>query len=145
MRHNGASVNFHGGRGAIALRICGIVMRRSRDLISSRDARATMGEPAGPTGVTCALRRPVWSILFGEETTVTHHIEAVYEHGLLRPLTPIAGLSERAHVMVTVEVRENGTNADDCLGMFADEPELLDQIVAEAMESRNHPLRLGRE
>ncbi|HZO90796.1 MAG TPA: hypothetical protein VFB38_20885 [Chthonomonadaceae bacterium] len=36
-------------------------------------------------------------------------------------------------------------DADPLLGLFADEPELVDQLIASAMEAReNHPLRLHR-
>jgi hypothetical protein len=34
-----------------------------------------------------------------------------------------------------------GVNGDPVLGLFADEPDLLDQVVESAYEARKHPLR----
>ncbi len=31
-----------------------------------------------------------------------------------------------------------------CLGLFADQPELMDQTVTDAMAAREHPLRRGK-
>ena len=34
---------------------------------------------------------------------MTQIVEAVYENGMLRPVTPIAGLRERQHVQISIE------------------------------------------
>lgn len=43
-------------------------------------------------------------------------------------------------VLFPVELDRDG----DCWGLFSDEPDLLDQVVRDAMAAREHPLRLGR-
>jgi predicted DNA-binding antitoxin AbrB/MazE fold protein len=72
-------------------------------------------------------------------------LHAIYEHGVLRPLTPV-NLPESTEVIVTLRetVGRNDQAAppDPLLGSMAEEPELIDQVVDEAMKAReSHPLR----
>jgi predicted DNA-binding antitoxin AbrB/MazE fold protein len=76
---------------------------------------------------------------------MVYEFHAIYEGGMLKPLTPL-NLPEATEVIVTL--REASGNkvqelpADPLLGLMADEPELLDGIVAAAMVAREtHPLR----
>ena len=45
---------------------------------------------------------------------------------------------------VTIEVAPTSLEPQDCLGAFADDSELIDQIVEEAMAIRGSSLRIGR-
>jgi predicted DNA-binding antitoxin AbrB/MazE fold protein len=74
-----------------------------------------------------------------------HELHAIYENGMLRPLEPL-DLPEAPKVIVTL--REASGNQKQCLpsdpllGLMADEPELLDEVVEAAMVAREtHPLR----
>jgi predicted DNA-binding antitoxin AbrB/MazE fold protein len=75
---------------------------------------------------------------------MSQEFSAIYEHGVLRPLTPL-DLPEAA--MVTGIVRQNGEKTvvdsnDPLKGFMADDPDLIDAIVEEAMLAReSHPLR----
>ena len=75
---------------------------------------------------------------------MSQEFHAIYEHGILRPLTPL-NLPEAAEV--TGFVRQTNEPAiggadDPLMGFMADEPELVDAIVEEAMVAReSHPLR----
>jgi predicted DNA-binding antitoxin AbrB/MazE fold protein len=63
---------------------------------------------------------------------------AIYENGVLRPLTPL-GLPESIEVVATVRVPEKTSPQpahDPILGLMADDAELLDEIVEEAMRAR---------
>jgi predicted DNA-binding antitoxin AbrB/MazE fold protein len=76
---------------------------------------------------------------------MTHELHAIYEHGMLRPLTPL-NLPEATEVIVTLReassAKEPRAPVDPLLGLMADEPELLDEVVEEAMAAReSHPLR----
>lgn len=77
---------------------------------------------------------------------MSQELHAIYEHGILRPLTPL-DLPEATTVIVTL--REASTaktepKPDPLLGLMADEPELLDEVVEAAMMAReSHPLRTG--
>lgn len=70
---------------------------------------------------------------------MTYDFHAIYEHGVLRPLTPLA-LPESAEVTDTLHVTNGGAasppSSDRLLGLMADEPDLLDEIVEEAMVAR---------
>ena len=69
---------------------------------------------------------------------------AIYEHGILRPLTPI-NLPEAAQVKVVVHQGADKAETlgdDPLMGFMSDEPDLVDAIVDEAMLAREtHPLR----
>jgi predicted DNA-binding antitoxin AbrB/MazE fold protein len=75
---------------------------------------------------------------------MSQEFHAIYEHGVLRPLTPL-NLPESAEV--TGFVREKSSAApiesdDPLMGFMANEAELVDAIVEEAMLAReSHPLR----
>lgn len=74
---------------------------------------------------------------------MSQEFHAIYEHGVLRPLTPL-NLPESAEVIGFVrQSRVAGTDASDpLLGFMADEPELVDAVLEEAMVAReSHPLR----
>ena len=49
----------------------------------------------------------------------------------------------KAEVIVLVDGRED-VHKLDILGLFADEPDLMDRVVADAMASRGMPLRTPR-
>jgi predicted DNA-binding antitoxin AbrB/MazE fold protein len=75
---------------------------------------------------------------------MSQEFHAIYEHGILRPLTPL-NLPESAEVTGFVQ-QMNVTAAsvanDPLIGFMSDEPELVDAIVEEAMVAReSHPLR----
>ncbi len=63
---------------------------------------------------------------------------AIYENGVLRPLSPL-GLPEATEVVATVRLPAKHiaqANDDPILGLMADDADLLDEIVEEAMQSR---------
>jgi hypothetical protein len=76
---------------------------------------------------------------------MSQEFHAIYEHGVLRPLTPL-NLPESAEVTGTLNEKKGGAappTADPLLGLMADEPQLLDEVVEAAMVARErHPLRL---
>jgi predicted DNA-binding antitoxin AbrB/MazE fold protein len=76
---------------------------------------------------------------------MVYEVHAIYENGMLRPLTPL-NLPEATEVVVTLREASNDKahdlTADPLLGLMANEPELLDRIVDAAMVAREtHPLR----
>ena len=78
---------------------------------------------------------------------MSQEFHAIYEHGVLRPLTPL-NLPESAEVTGTLHEKNGGAArspaTDPLLGLMVDEPELLDEVVEAAMVARErHPLRLG--
>jgi predicted DNA-binding antitoxin AbrB/MazE fold protein len=79
---------------------------------------------------------------------MSQEFRAIYEHGVLRPLTPLS-LPESAEVAGILH-QENGVgerpvSADPLLGLMSDEPELLDEVVEAAMSAReSHPFRAGQ-
>jgi len=52
-----------------------------------------------------------------------------------------ADLPEGAEAEVIVLLTDKAAASGDCLGLFADEPETIDRIVAEALADRETPLR----
>jgi len=73
---------------------------------------------------------------------------AIYENGILRPITPL-NLPERAEVTGVLHEKNGAgdkpTAVDPLLGLMADEPELVDEVVEDAMVAReSHPFRAGR-
>jgi len=78
---------------------------------------------------------------------MSQQFDAIYEHGILRPLTPL-NLPEAAAVTLTLQKKDapqNGAQTDSLLGLMADEADLMDEIVEEAMIAReSHPLRTDR-
>ena len=48
-------------------------------------------------------------------------VKAVFENGVLRPLTPLNGVPERRQVEVTVTVDESAHPLADCVGILPDE------------------------
>jgi predicted DNA-binding antitoxin AbrB/MazE fold protein len=75
---------------------------------------------------------------------MSQEFHAIYEHGILRPLTPL-NLPESTEVTGFVQQKIGAVElaADDPLmGLMADEPDLVDTIVEEAMIAReSHPFR----
>jgi predicted DNA-binding antitoxin AbrB/MazE fold protein len=75
---------------------------------------------------------------------MSQEFHAIFEHGMLRPLTPL-NLPESAEVTLILQTtngRPEAPTADPLLGLMADEPELLDEIVEEALSAReSHPFR----
>lgn len=51
-------------------------------------------------------------------------------------------VGEEAEVIVMVS--RNGQKASDLIGLYSNEPELLDEIVSNAMNDRQRPLRQDR-
>jgi hypothetical protein len=81
----------------------------------------------------------------------TQTFQAIFEDGKLVPLAPLA-LSNHEQVEVTIKRKEEKqekevfiarpTPENPLRGLFADEPELMDEIVEEAMRIREtRPLR----
>jgi predicted DNA-binding antitoxin AbrB/MazE fold protein len=64
---------------------------------------------------------------------------AIYEHGVLRPLTPL-NLPECAEVSGVLNekptLHPESLKSDPLIGLMSDIPELMDEIVAEAMVAR---------
>lgn len=78
---------------------------------------------------------------------MSQELPAIYEQGVLRPLIPL-DLPEATRVIVTLRpakrVDTQAAPLDSLLGLMADEPELVDQVVEMAMTAReSHPLRAG--
>jgi predicted DNA-binding antitoxin AbrB/MazE fold protein len=76
---------------------------------------------------------------------MNQEVHAIYEHGVLRPLEAL-DLPEATEVVVTLREARMATPqrgaTDPLLGLMADEPELVDDVVAAAMTARQkHPLR----
>ena len=75
---------------------------------------------------------------------MSQEFHAICEHGILRPLSPL-NLPESAEVTGSVQQKSDavkGAPDSPLLGLMADEPELMDAIVEEAMLAReSHPLR----
>jgi len=75
---------------------------------------------------------------------MSQEFHAIYERGILRPLTPL-NLPESAEVTGFVQQKNGaveGASDDPLMGLMADEPELVDAIVEEAMLAReSHPFR----
>jgi predicted DNA-binding antitoxin AbrB/MazE fold protein len=75
---------------------------------------------------------------------MSQEFHAIYENGVLRPLTPL-NLPESAEVTGIVQQKNGpveGSAKDPLLGLMSDEPDLVDAIVEEAMLAReSHPLR----
>jgi predicted DNA-binding antitoxin AbrB/MazE fold protein len=87
------------------------------------------------------IRLPFYNAVMSEQ------IDAIYEHGILRPLTPL-NLPESAEVTLILQTnngQQDGSSNDPILGLLADDADLLDEIVEEAMTAReSHPLRVDR-
>jgi len=77
---------------------------------------------------------------------MTQDFRAIYENGVLRPITPLV-LPERAEVVGSLEQRadELGSGySDPLLGLMDQESEVLDQVIEEALSARErHPFRAG--
>jgi len=75
---------------------------------------------------------------------MSQEFHAIYEHGILRPLTPL-NLPESAEVTGFVQQTNgsvDGAFTDPLMGLMSDEPDLVDAIVEEAMLAReSHPFR----
>lgn len=79
---------------------------------------------------------------------MSQQFNAIYENGILRPITPL-NLPECAEVTGIVQEKngagERSSRADPLLGLMSDEPDLLDEVVREAMAAReSHPFRADR-
>src|SRR5262249_39245388 len=75
---------------------------------------------------------------------MTQDFRAIYENGVLRPITPLV-LPERAEVVGSLEQRVDGRgsrDSDPLLGLMGQEPDVLDQVIEEALSARErHPFR----
>jgi predicted DNA-binding antitoxin AbrB/MazE fold protein len=76
---------------------------------------------------------------------MSYELHAIYEHGVLRPLTPLE-LPEATQVVLTLREMSGGSEpsiaTDPILGLMADDPDLIDQVVETAMVARElHPFR----
>jgi predicted DNA-binding antitoxin AbrB/MazE fold protein len=74
---------------------------------------------------------------------MSQEFQAIYEHGVLRPLSPL-DLPEAAKVVVTLRDASAATRdpTDPLIGLMSDDPELVDKVVESAMTAReSHPLR----
>ena len=75
---------------------------------------------------------------------MSQEFSAIYEHGILRPLTPL-DLPESALVSGFVQQTNEKSvieSSDPLKGFMSDESDLVDAIVEEAMLAReSHPLR----
>lgn len=76
------------------------------------------------------------------ESKMKQTVEAVYENGVLRPLTPLKGLREHVHVRVTLDEETpspNGADFDQLLGGWP-EDELDDGFEEWVVEERKKNL-----
>lgn len=75
---------------------------------------------------------------------MSQEFHAIYEHGVLKPLVPL-NLPESAEVTGYVRQANSAKvseRKDSVLGLMSDEPELVDEILDEAMNSReSQPFR----
>jgi len=76
---------------------------------------------------------------------MSQEFNAIYEHGILRPLAPL-NLPESTEVILTIRNKTGNTEelipGDPLLGLMANEPELVDEVIAGAMSAReSYPLR----
>ena len=75
---------------------------------------------------------------------MSQEFHAIYEHGILRPLTPL-DFPESAEVTGFVQQKSGsveGATDNPLLGLMANEPELVDAIIEVAMLAReSHPFR----
>ncbi len=77
------------------------------------------------------------------------HIQAIYDHGVFRPLGPLE-LGDQTVVSLSIEeVKADGAApatdkeaARRIIGLLADEPELVDFILETVAERRSRPLRI---
>ena len=70
-----------------------------------------------------------------------HNLKAIYEKGVFRPLEPFH-LEEHRQVTLTIVEGEGREQEDELIGMFADDPSLMDDVTGSAMRAReNDPLR----
>jgi predicted DNA-binding antitoxin AbrB/MazE fold protein len=75
---------------------------------------------------------------------MSQEFHAIYEHGILRPLAPLNLPESAAVIGVVRQVSEMplSDSNDPLLGLMANEPELVDLVLDEAMQAReSHPLR----
>lgn len=70
---------------------------------------------------------------------MTQTVDAIYEGGVLRPVQPLAGLTERSKVRVTVEIEDPLPHPlADCIGILPDEDaEEMQRIMEDAFERIN--------
>lgn len=77
---------------------------------------------------------------------MSQEFDAIYERGVFRPLTPL-DLPEQTKVHLHMQETEQGApagpdEASDLVGLLADEPELVDQIMEDVYRTRAiQPLR----
>lgn len=66
---------------------------------------------------------------------MTQSIEAVYENGVLRPVKPLKGIPERAHVKITLKSVKQPHPLDEVFGTISDEDaKLMREAIEEAFE-----------
>jgi hypothetical protein len=84
------------------------------------------------------------------------HVNAIYEHGVLKPLGPL-DLRDQECVALSVSPLPTGEQRDTSspaipsqhtrrsglVGLFADEPELLDDVMEAVYERRSRPWRIN--
>lgn len=76
-------------------------------------------------------------------------VQAIYDHGVFRPLGPLE-LSDQSVVSLSIEevktdVAAPATDKEAArriIGLLADEPELVDAILETVAERRSRPLRV---
>jgi predicted DNA-binding antitoxin AbrB/MazE fold protein len=52
---------------------------------------------------------------------MTHAVEAIYEGGVFRPLSPVPTLADQARVVLTVETKIASNPLARCIGILPDE------------------------
>jgi predicted DNA-binding antitoxin AbrB/MazE fold protein len=76
---------------------------------------------------------------------MNQEFHAIYEHGVLRPLVPL-DLPDSTEVIVSVQPTNGaveGSPDNPLIGFMANEAELMDAIVEEAMAAReSQPFRV---
>lgn len=70
---------------------------------------------------------------------MTHKVDAIYENGVLRPLSRLDGIAERSRVRLTVESEPAGSHPiSDCIGIMPDEDAAeLSRIIEAEFEKVN--------
>jgi predicted DNA-binding antitoxin AbrB/MazE fold protein len=67
---------------------------------------------------------------------MTRRLEAIFENGVLRPVTPLEGVAESSRVTVSLEMPDSNNHAlSGCIGIMpAEDAEEMMRIIEEEFE-----------